>query len=50
MVPYDLVECSLRHQAQLSTQGKNSILAPQKTTKAVILLQTSLNDKHYCVQ
>ena len=45
--PYEKLESNAQ---QHSTQGKNSILAPQKTTKAVILLQTSLNDKHYCVQ
>ena len=33
-----------------STQDKGSILSPQKIAEALILLQISLNDKHYCLQ
>ena len=36
--------------AQISTQGKGSILPPQKIAEAFILLQTILNDKNYCLQ
>ena len=33
-----------------STQDKGSILSPQKIAEALILLQISLNGKHYCIQ
>ena len=33
-----------------STQDKVSILPPQKIAEAFILLQTSLDDKHYWIQ
>ena len=32
------------------TQDKVSILPPQKIAEAFILLQTSLDDKHYWIQ
>ena len=37
-------------QISLNTQGKGSILPPQKIAEAFILLQTSLDDKHYWIQ
>ena len=37
----------LRSAGQAITQDKVSILPPQKIAEAFILLQTSLDDKHY---